>query len=310
VAPHVQAEQLAEHLRARQKELDHREAALNARTAQLEREERAAELWLSERKADLEAQAQEPPETVLIQEQALARKAEDLVRRQRDLDEAEARLDAERSENKRMHDMLVADRRLADEELRSERQRLHAEHLRLTAEVEQQRRSVHERAEQVDQAATALDKLRDELSGMHRETLEIRLATEELWSKLSGSAPSDALNRSLSRIRTRLADHYRLANAELLEKKEELELLRQQLSDQYERLLKQKRHFDEWAVECRDEAEQQAVRLDARNRELDQREAEMHELARRWQAERMELQHEVRRLRVRMSSQATNDLSV
>jgi hypothetical protein len=309
-ALHAQAEQLADHLRARQKELDHREASLNARAAQLEREERAAQIWLSERTAELEARAQEPPETAVIQGRALARQAEELAKRHRELEASEARLDAERAEANRLHELLIADRRMADGELQAERQRLRAEQLRMAADIEQQRRSVHERAEQVDQARESLNQVRDELGLMHRETLEIRLATEELWSKLSGSISPEDLTRSLARIRTRLADHYRLANGELVEKKEELEQLRQQLDEQYERMLRQKRQFDQWSVECREETEQQAVALAARSRELDQREAEMHEIARRWHTERMEMQHEIRRLRARLSARTSIELPV
>jgi DNA repair exonuclease SbcCD ATPase subunit len=51
---HRQAEQLAEYLRQRQKELDHRESQLNAQSAQLESDARTARIWLGEREADLQ----------------------------------------------------------------------------------------------------------------------------------------------------------------------------------------------------------------------------------------------------------------
>ena len=49
---------------SRQQELDHREAELNAWAAQLERDTRAAQLWLEERNAELEETAQ-PAETIV-----------------------------------------------------------------------------------------------------------------------------------------------------------------------------------------------------------------------------------------------------
>ena len=76
----AQAAQLAEHLRGRQQELDHREAELNAWAAQLERDTRAAQLWLEERNAELEETAQ-PAETIVLQEEAIRRMAEALAER-------------------------------------------------------------------------------------------------------------------------------------------------------------------------------------------------------------------------------------
>ena len=143
---------------------------------------------------------------------------------------------------------------------------------------------------------------------MHRETLEIRLATEELWAELSGAAPPAALTRSLGRIRSRLADHYRQAAADLQQKREELERLRDQLSEQYEKLVRQKRSFDAWTGECREEVERQAARLQARGDELDRREADMGEYARAAQAEKLELQQETRRLRAKLLAKAQVEL--
>jgi hypothetical protein len=99
-----------------------------------------------------------------------------------------------------------------------------------------------------------------------------------------------------------------VANAELHEKKEELEGLRVQLSEQYEKLVRKKRHFDSWAGECRAEVEQQAARLLARGQELDHREDDMGEYARRTQAEKLELQQEIRRLRSKLIGQVEAEL--
>ncbi len=145
---------------------------------------------------------------------------------------------------------------------------------------------------------------------MHGETLEIRLATEELWAELSGSAPPAELTRSLGRIRARLADHYRMANADVEQKKKEIEQLRDHLSEQYEKLVRQKRSFDEWAAACRDEAEQQAARLQAQAEDIERREADMGEYARAAQSEKLELQQEIRRLRSKLVAQARTELPV
>jgi chromosome segregation ATPase len=144
---------------------------------------------------------------------------------------------------------------------------------------------------------------------MHRETLEIRLATEELWVQLAGAAPPAALTRSLGRIRSKLADHYRLATAELQEQKTELESLRGQMSAQYEKLVQQKRQYDQWAAAQRDEAQQHAARLMAREETLREKEAAFDDRAHRWQSERLQFQHEIRRLQARAPRQTEASLT-
>jgi hypothetical protein len=303
----VQADQLAEHLRSRQKELDHREAELNAWAAKMERDQRAARLWLEERNAELEEIA-EMPESVLVQEESIRRAAEALAERERRLAESETAMDAQRAALRQFDEQLTADRRRLEEERLAQSERMVADQIHLAAEIEQKRREVQERSEQVDLAQAALEQLRSELGGIHRETLEIRLATEEMWADLSGSAPPAALTRSLGRIRSRLADHYRTANLELHQKQEELQRLRAQLSEQYEKLVRKKRHFDTWTRQCRAEVEQQAARLMARGEELDRREADMREYVRRTQAEKLDLQQDIRRLRSRLTGKAEAEL--
>ncbi len=201
----TQATQLASHLRLQQKELDHRQSQVNAQAARLERDARAARLWLRERECEVQQQA------------------------------------------------------------RTQQQQLDAERRRRLAELEKQRQAVERRSEQVDQCQATLEKLRAELSRMHRETLEIRLATEELWGELSGTVPPAALTQSLGRIRSKLADQYRQANAELQSQKDELERIRGQLAEQYKKLEMQKDQFDRPAAARREEAEQHAWSIKERS---------------------------------------------
>ena len=131
---------------------------------------------------------------------------------------------------------------------------------------------------------------------MHRETLEIRLATEELWAQLSGAAPPAALTQSLGRIRAKLAEQYRQAQAETAEQKKELEAIRGELVAEHEKLVEQKRQFERWAAGCQEDCQQQASRLVAREQQLRDREIELRQQSQRWQAERLRYQIELRRL--------------
>jgi len=340
----LQAEQLAAHLRARQQELDHRQAQINANMAQLDGDARAARLWLAEREAELKQRAEglagqegevqarlsrlaavevalrerlhtdagadsarqqaEADHQLRAREEVLRCTAEGLEARGRQIEQAEARLADLHAETQQLHQQLLEERREVQEEGRAERERLAAERQAEEEELAKKRQAVQRRAEHMDQCRLALRQLRAELGRMHRETLEIRLATEELWVQLSGAAPPAALTHSLGRIRSKLAEHYRLANAELQEQKAELEGIRSQLAEQYAKLVQQKRQFDQWAAARRAEAQQEAERLVTRERQLHEQETDLHDRCHRWQAERLQYQHEIRSLQSRLPQQA------
>jgi hypothetical protein len=63
----------------------------------------------------------------------------------------------------------------------------------------------------------------------------------------------------------------------------------------------QKRELDQWAAQRREEAEQQAARLVAREAELRRQQAEIQDHRQRWQVERLENQRELHRLRLRLT---------
>jgi predicted protein tyrosine phosphatase len=319
----IQASQLAGHLRERQKELDHREAELNARSAELESDLRSARLWLSERIAELQERAAEPAAEKTAEqtaeqaareeslrkaaeqaarEESLRKAAEQLAAKQEQLEEAEAGLKQQRAELQGLHEQLSARLSEIDVQERAHRERLEAEHRRAMAAVEEQRRVIGRRAEHVDRSRAAMDELHGQLQRLHRETLEIRLATEELWTQLSGAAPPAALVQSLGRIRGKLAEHHRLAAVELHAQQEELEKLRLQLAAQHEALAQEKRRFEESLAAQQKEAQQQASRLIARERQLDRRDAELSAQSQQWQVERFELQQELRTLRAELAA--------
>jgi uncharacterized protein (DUF3084 family) len=195
---------------------------------------------------------------------------------------------------------LAAERRQVHQQARVEKERMLAERDAVLADLNEKRRSLERRSEHVDQCHAALERSRSELGRMHRETLEIRLAAEELWIRLSDAAPPAALTQSLGQIRAKLADHYRLAGSELAEKKKELEALRKCLAEEHRKLSETKSQLERWAAQRHEEIEQQAKRLLARELEIEQQDGEFRDLARQWQAERLGYQQEIRRLQAQV----------
>ena len=233
-----------------------------------------------------------------------------LAARKKQLDEAEHAWPKPRPKPAHLREQLSRERQTAAEETTALRTQMTAEHQRAMADVEQKRQAVERRADQVDQSSAALKDLRAELGRVHRETLEIRLATEELWVQLSGAAPPAALTESLGRIRTTLADQYRQANAELAAQKKELEAIRSQLLEQHRTVVDQKRRFEQWATGCQEECQQAASRLVARERQIHQEEVQLSEQSRQWQTERSGFQQEIRRLGTALAEHEAAALSV
>ncbi len=290
-----QAGQLANHLRTRQKELDAREAELNSWIAQFESEARAAHLWIEERETDLsardEALARQQEECCQAEREAkrrltrLAAAEAALLRRSSiefppcasdaampcaapQLPVDEVRTARVQAEIEQLHEELLRRQKAFDDEAADARRRMAEEHAQAMADVERRREAVQRQSEHLDRSRATLQQLRDELGRVHRETLELRLAAEELWAQLSGVAPSAAITQSLGRIRAKLADQYRAANDELAAREKQLELAREELLEHHAKLVEQKQQFDAWIAVRQEECQQQAARLVAREQQL------------------------------------------
>ena len=131
---------------------------------------------------------------------------------------------------------------------------------------------------------------------MHRETLEIRLATEELWLRLSGESASEDLKKSICEIRTRLTAQYQETASRLNSQKAELKENREEMLQQYEVLLARRDEWDRWVAQTEDSIQERERALRERESELDRRQSHLEEVQRRTQAERVAMEKEVRLL--------------
>jgi hypothetical protein len=222
--------------------------------------------------------------------------SEALDKRQQWLDEAERRLAASQADAEGLCAQLAADRREYIEQSTALRRQIDAERREAMAEIDEKRQAMQRRARHVDECAAALRQLRGELLRVHQETLEIRLATEELWARLSGVAPPAALTQSLGRIRSKIGEQRRQAQTEISEQKKELETIRCELAVEHEKLAERKRQFEQWVAASQEDCRQQAERLVAREQEYQEREIVLRQQAQRWQAERLRYQLELGRL--------------
>jgi len=297
----VQAAQLAEHLRTRQENLDRREAQLHGRAAQLENDTRAARLWLAEGQAKLKAQADELAKRQQEAQQCLARLAKaEKAQARSERHAARHAQDKQQSaeiQTQQLYDALQKDRREFDEQCRREQQRLLAEQRRAQSELDRKRRELAGRSQQVDRCHAALAQLREEVGQMHRSTLEIRLAAEELWAQLAGAAPPAVLTRSLGEIRRQLAEDYRAAGNALAEQKQQLIALGVDLRRQHQHLADEKQRLEQWLAGQEREIDGRAARLVAREQQLDAQQTDFRHHAHQWEMDRLAYQQEIHQLR-------------
>lgn len=311
----------------RQAELDAREAELDDRAAQTaweSAEQRNAAQEVEKRRRDLDAQLAEIEradaevrrkyESIDQRraeiEQLAEQPSEYQLRMQDELDEREAALDRRETESVtvelRVRQALIEVERL-QAELYEERDRLAAQQKHDSLELAEQRRRVeHETAEkqrmlerqneQLDFRRAAVRQEQADLAESQRETLEMRLVVEELWSQLSGIVPPAVLSENTARLRNRLGEQYRLQQNEIAAQRAELEGLRADLAAENDKLRNQTVELRRWAEARHDEIERQASFLAAREQELERQDAEMAQRSQTWRQERGRMELELRRL--------------
>jgi hypothetical protein len=263
-----------EALGSRQRELDERRLALD----QQEAENAAISAALARTAAE--------------QEQLDAR----LRQRQQNLEESEALLLDSQTELDAARQQLDADRHAWNERCEAERRDAAQAQARADLELEKKLHALKARAEHLERRSAAVDQLRAEVMRTQRESLELRLATDELWAQMMGVAPPAALSHSLAQIRGKLAEQYRLERAEIAGQKQDLEMLSTRLEAERDRVQHQKQELEQWAANRQADVEGQAARLAARERQLDRRQAEQDQLRLQQQTDRRAYEREIRRL--------------
>jgi hypothetical protein len=131
-----------------------------------------------------------PPEMAIVFGEfrtALAR----LQSRQKNLEEAESLLGDGQAALDRARQQLTADRQAWQEQCEIDRRRINDDRRRAEADLDKKLQTLTARGEHLERRTAAVDQLRAEVLRAQRETLELRLATDEIWSQLSQRWPSD-----------------------------------------------------------------------------------------------------------------------
>jgi len=228
-----------------------------------------------------------------------------LAKQRQALDDSTARL-AEWEQSLAMQREQLAHRREQIEgDARQQRGKLAQRQREAEGDFARRRQSLDRMAESLEQRRIAVESMQADVLRLHRESLEMRLATEELFSQLSGRMSAARLTQSLSQIRARLADHYRMQHEDLAEQKHEIQTLTQRLETKRKSVERRKAELQEWVANRCEEVETQAARLVAREQELESQQIFFEQARDDWEAERQALQREVRRLTARLTQRET-----
>jgi chromosome segregation ATPase len=226
----------------------------------------------------------------------LQEETQSLEARRAFLDQAEALLTAEQDELATGRQELESLRLMFHQETERERRRMATERENVESEFATEHRRLERRQQEADRRETALEQLQAELAHSQREGLEMRLATEEIFSQLAGALAPASLSRSIAQTRAKLADSYRVREDELSQREQQLEHVRNEVAVEHEKLVRKRAELDAWIRRRQQEIEEQAARLVAREQELDRQESHFAQLERSWCDERSEYQREIRRL--------------
>ena len=142
---------------------------------------------------------------------------------------------------------MANQRRQLEEQVVRERRSLAAQQQLAQADQQHRAEQLEQREAEIDARENALGQLQAELRTTQREVLEMRLATEETWAQLSGALAPASLTRSISQVRAKIADHYRVTLDELAQRSQQLEAVRRDLTQQLESLESQRAEVGAWA---------------------------------------------------------------
>lgn len=255
-----------------------------------ERDHYLIELEAKLKKKELEQTALD--EALKVRERQIALDAQKFA----NLQQLEADTMESQAEAGRIRESLVRERHQMQKTAEAERKRLREAQELALRRLEEERQDLVQQNKRLEQMRLAMDRSREELGRMHRETLEIRLATEELWLRLSGESDSEDLKKSVCEIRTRLAAQYQDVAQRLDLQKSELKENREEMLQQYEALMARREEVDRWIARNEDTIREKEKALQERETELERQRQRLEELHKRTQAERVEMEKEVKLL--------------
>jgi hypothetical protein len=188
--------------------------------------------------------------------------------------------------------------------LKSERATWETEREARETELQRREEALAADSERLESRRQRLDGLRIELEDTHRNTLEMRMAIEEVWAQLSQQMGMDDAKRRLAETQRLLEGDWQQIRETIT--KERRELAELQAAHQARRIeLERERETSRQTAEERQAAfDLQLKTIAEQATELRTREAELSGLREQWIGEKLEVEEIIRGLLVQLGQQA------
>ncbi len=273
-------------------------AQIRAALNNVERRRQAVEaeaIELERRRAQWAEASRQPSPEQRRHARELAEIASGLAEQEKKLVAAEqlqVRASAELGE---LRQQLTTEQTRLAEQARVDRRRIAESERAANEQAAQQREVMHRHNEQMAEREASLERLRTEVSGVHREALEARLAAEETLARFAGIAPTAEVAQAIAETRARLADHWRLAADRVAHERAELAALGRDVAHQADRLAEQRNDLAAWAERRQQEFDRLTAKLAEREESLDLEKNELRETREAWDRDRLAFEQQLRR---------------
>ena len=221
----------------------------------------------------------QPASNAVNSQRQLDRATAALIKRQNKLEEKEEELNRIRQQDE-----------LAAREMHSE---FTWKQQNIQRQWDERRATLQRRAAALDDRQQSLDQSRRELAYACRETLQLFLDAEHLWSRIPQLAAQPQLAFELERIGRQLMMGYGAAQEELRREKRELKAVEMSLKNQHAKILREKEQLEKSLAEPRQSSKQRDTTLATRARQWDQEQADSEAPNALWNRERRSLQQQI-----------------
>jgi hypothetical protein len=254
---------------------------------------------------EIEAAAQQPSPVQRGYAEKLRVEAERLTCQRRALDELDELLRRERTELASQRDELQTERRRLEADRKADREHAAGARRHLDEESAARRRVLELEAAKLDERRTAVEKMQADVGIKHREALELRLATEQIWMRLVEHADEQELSTNVNRLHEELAESYGAEAAHVEAERQALESLRDDLAAELSRFTEQQKRWEQACRQNQHALQMEHARIETAGHDLRRREEELKQQRDDWRQQRADYQQEIRRLRVDLDRRAT-----
>jgi hypothetical protein len=294
-------------LRERRFEVDRQAAALRhaQQLGQHEREREQAQLAEERRRfeADVAEWRKQFEQDCAATHEKQEREFDERIRQREDqLAAAEAILDEQSRALERDRVAMIAERQAWDEQKTRQRQAI--EDLRKSAEEElaDRRMRLEARQQWIERQKAGLEQVRDEALRLHRQSLEMRLLAEQVWSQITASLAPAEVTQAIAELRLKLAEQYKVEEQLLVQRRTELMELSEKLEQQHREVSQIRDGVRQWGHARQAEIERQAAALVQRELALDAQQEEFRTREQHWNDERRRYEQQIREMSARLRS--------